>query len=135
MKNFLSTNTCNYPKDSKIYDSQNEMVVGKMKIAYKGIQINKFVGLKSKMHSMLSDDGKESNTAKRINTAIVFNEFKACVRYFITNFHLSPSESPSITRIDGFYFIKKPFSFSRYLIFLCFHLSLFFLPVSHCFRA
>ena len=35
------------------------MVVGKMKDEYKGIQINnKFVGLKSKMHSVLSDDGK-----------------------------------------------------------------------------
>ena len=103
---------CNYPKDSKFYDSHNEMVVGKMKIPYERIQINKFVGLKSKMHSMLSDDGKESNTAKRINAAIVFNEFKVCVRYFLTNFHLSPSESPSTTRMDGFYFIKKPFSFS-----------------------
>ena len=28
------------------------------------------------MHFMLSDDGKESNTAKGINTATEFNEFK-----------------------------------------------------------
>ena len=52
------------------------MVVGKMKDEYKGIPINKFVGLKSKMHSVLSDDGKESNKAKGINTAAEFNEFK-----------------------------------------------------------
>ena len=52
------------------------MVVGKMKVEHKGIPIKKFVGLKSKMHSMLSDDGKESNTAKGINTATEFNEFK-----------------------------------------------------------
>ena len=45
------------------------MVVGKMKDEYKGIPINKFVGLKSKMDFLLSDDGKESNTAKGINTA------------------------------------------------------------------
>ena len=45
------------------------MVVGKMKDEYKGILINKYVGLKSKMHSMLSDDGQESNTAKGVNTA------------------------------------------------------------------
>ena len=49
------------------------MVVGKMKIIYRGIPINKFVGLKSKMHSMLSDDGKESNTAKGVNIATEFN--------------------------------------------------------------
>ena len=28
------------------------------------------------MHSQLLDDGKESNTAKGINTATEFNEFK-----------------------------------------------------------
>ena len=66
----------NFSKDSKFYDSQNELVVGKMKVVNKGILINKFVGLKSKMHYMLSDDGKESNTAKGVNTATEFNEFK-----------------------------------------------------------
>ena len=39
-------------------------------------KLDKFVGLKSKMHFMLSHDGKESNTAKGINTATEFNEFK-----------------------------------------------------------
>ena len=52
------------------------MVVGKMKGVYKEFLINKFVGLKSKMHSMLSDDGKESNTAKGVNITTEFNEFK-----------------------------------------------------------
>ena len=66
----------NFSKGSKFYDSQYKMVVGKMKVEHKGIPIKKFVGLKSKMHSMLSDDGKESNTAKGINTATEFNEFK-----------------------------------------------------------
>ena len=46
-----------------------------MKAVNKGIPINKFFGLKSKMYSMLSD-GKESNTAKRVNIATEFNEFK-----------------------------------------------------------
>ena len=52
------------------------MVVGKMRVVYKGIPINKFVGLKSKMYFLLSDDGKESNTAKGINISTEFNEFK-----------------------------------------------------------
>ena len=38
----------NVSKDSKFYDNENEMIVSKMKIVYKGIPINKFVGLKSK---------------------------------------------------------------------------------------
>ena len=66
----------NFSKNSKFYDSQNEMVVGKMKIVCKGIPIGKFVRLKSKMHSLLSDDGKESNTSKGINITTEFNEFK-----------------------------------------------------------
>ena len=41
------------------------MVVGKIKVVYRGVLINRFVGLKSKMRSMLSDDGKEYNTAKK----------------------------------------------------------------------
>ena len=66
----------NFSKDSKFYDNQNEMVVGRMKAVYRGIPINTFVGLKSKMHSMISDDGKESNTAKGVNIATEFNEFR-----------------------------------------------------------
>ena len=59
----------NFSKDSKFYDGQSEMIIGKMKDVYKRIPINKFVGLKSKMHSVLSDHGKESNTAKGIKNA------------------------------------------------------------------
>ena len=66
----------NFSKESKFYDSQNEMVIGKMKVVNKGILINKLVGLKSKMHSLLSNDGKESNTARGVNIATEFNEFR-----------------------------------------------------------
>ena len=47
-----------------------------MKGESKGKIIDEFVGLKSKMYSMVSDDGKESNTAKGVNIATEFNEFK-----------------------------------------------------------
>ena len=52
------------------------MVVGKIKVVYKEILINKFVGLKSKMLLILSDDGKKSSTAKEVNIATEFNEFR-----------------------------------------------------------
>ena len=38
----------NVSKDSKFYNNENELVVSKMNVAYKGIPIDKFVGLKSK---------------------------------------------------------------------------------------
>ena len=65
MKNFFKHKNLfdfsNFSKDSRFYDNHNEMVIG----------------LKSKTHSMLSDDGKESNTVKGVNIATEFNEFKA----------------------------------------------------------
>ena len=66
----------NYPEDSKFFDQANKKVTGKMKDESKGKIIDEFVGLKSKMYSMVSDDGKESNTAKGVNIATEFNEFK-----------------------------------------------------------
>ena len=38
--------------------------------------IDEFVGLKSKMYSIKNIDGEESNTAKWVNIATEFNEFK-----------------------------------------------------------
>ena len=43
---------------------------------HKRKSIDKFVELKSKMHSMLSDNGKESNTAKGVNIATEFKEYE-----------------------------------------------------------
>ena len=66
----------NFLKDSKFCDSQYKMAVDKMKVEHKGTPIKGFVGLKSKMHSMLSNDSNVSNTAEEMNTATEFNEFK-----------------------------------------------------------
>ena len=49
----------NYPKDSEFFNPANEKVIGKMKDVYKGEPIRKFVGIKSKIHCILLDDGKE----------------------------------------------------------------------------
>ena len=47
-----------------------------MKDVSEGKVIDEFVGLKSKMYSMKNINGKESNTAKGVNIATDFNEFK-----------------------------------------------------------
>ena len=47
-----------------------------MKDMSEGKIIDEFVGLKSKMHFMKNIDGKESNTAKGMNIATEFSEFK-----------------------------------------------------------
>ena len=58
----------NYSKDSKCFDPVNEKVIGKMKDVSERKINEEFVGLKLLMHSMKNINGKESNTAKRVNT-------------------------------------------------------------------
>ena len=65
-----------YPKDSKFLDKTNKKVIGKMKDDFGGVIVDEFVGLKSKMYSIKKIDGKECNTAKGVNIATEFNEFK-----------------------------------------------------------
>ena len=66
----------NYPEDSKFFDPTNKKVIGKMKDVLEGKATGEFVGLKSKLHSMKTNDGKQSNTAKGVNIATEFNEYK-----------------------------------------------------------
>ena len=66
----------NYREDSKFFYQDNKEVIGKMKDESEGKIIGEFVRLKSKTHSMKNIDGKESNTAERVNIATEFNEFK-----------------------------------------------------------
>ena len=47
-----------------------------MKDESEGKIIGQFVGLKSEVYSLKNIDGKESNTAKGVNIATEFNEFK-----------------------------------------------------------
>ena len=47
-----------------------------MKDGYGGVIIDQFIGLKSKMYSIRKINGSESSTAKGVNIATEFNEFK-----------------------------------------------------------
>ena len=47
------------PQDSNFFDSANKKVIGKIKDKFKGEIITKFVGLKSKMYSLIAVDGEE----------------------------------------------------------------------------
>ena len=47
-----------------------------MKVEKEGKINDEFVGLKSKMCSIKNIDGKESNSAKGVNIATEFSEFK-----------------------------------------------------------
>ena len=66
----------NYSKDSKFFNETNKRVIEKMKDKFGGVLIIEFVGLKSKMYSIKKIDGKEHNTAKGVNIATEFDNFK-----------------------------------------------------------
>ena len=63
-------------KDSKLLDDTNKTAIGKMKDEFGGVIIDEFTGLKSKMYSMKKINSKEHNTAKGVNIATEFDEFK-----------------------------------------------------------
>ena len=61
----------NFPKRSKYYCDENKKIVGKMKDEYSGKSILKFVGLKSKMYSILDESSNEKSTNKGHNAFVV----------------------------------------------------------------
>ena len=65
----------NCPKSSKYYCDENKKIVRKTKDEYGGKSSLKFVGLKSKMHSILDESSNEKSTNKGHNAFIEFQEF------------------------------------------------------------
>ena len=53
-----------YPLDSMFFDSVNKKVIGKMKDEFQGKIISEFVGLKSKMYSLIAVEDEEVKKAK-----------------------------------------------------------------------
>ena len=63
----------NYPEDSNIFDLVNKTVIGKMKDEVKGKIISEFVGLKSKMYSVVIVNNEEIKKAKGVKNNVVKN--------------------------------------------------------------
>ena len=71
-KNFFDFSE--YRLDSKFFDPLDKKVLGKMKDEFKGKIISEFVGLKSKMYSLISIDDAKAK-AKGLNEKIRHKEF------------------------------------------------------------
>ena len=56
-----------YPLNSKFFDPTIKKVIDQMKDEFKGKIISEFVGLKSKISSLISIDNKEVTKAKGVN--------------------------------------------------------------------
>ena len=64
-----------YQNNFDYYDTPNKKVSGKIKDEFNGVKIVEFVGLKSKMYSLISSDDKEVDKAKGINKKLRHNEY------------------------------------------------------------
>ena len=62
-----------YPQDSKFCDPVNKKAIGKMIDKFKGKMITEFVGLKSKMYSLIAESSEEIKKAKGVNKNVVKN--------------------------------------------------------------
>ena len=63
-----------YDKDSVYYCDSNKKALGKMKDEFNGSKTDEFVGLKSKMYSLISSDW-EVNKAKGVNLKLKHKEY------------------------------------------------------------
>ena len=59
-----------YPLNSKFFDPANKKVIGKIKDEFKGKIINGFIGLKSKMYSLIDLEDEKVTKAKGVNKKI-----------------------------------------------------------------
>ena len=64
-----------YPKYSVYYDISNKKLLGKMKDEFNRAKISEFIGLKSKMYSLISADNKQVNKAKGVNKKLRHKEY------------------------------------------------------------
>ena len=74
----------NYDKDHPNYDTSNDLVPGKFKDEMGGKPITEFVGLRSKMYSIKTQEGTEKKTAKGVLKAvkekdITHENYKQCL--------------------------------------------------------
>ncbi|HEY9759014.1 MAG TPA: hypothetical protein V6C97_27850 [Oculatellaceae cyanobacterium] len=60
-----------FPIDHPLYDLKNKDVIGKFKDECTGIRIREFVGLRSKMYALMTEDMKEKKTAKGIGKSAI----------------------------------------------------------------
>ena len=69
----------NYSTKLKYYDNSKKLVIGKMKDETKGVAIEEFVGLNSKMYSLVLDNSqykKAKSVNRNVIAAIRYNECK-----------------------------------------------------------
>jgi len=97
-----------YPKNSKFYEKTNKEIIGKFKDEAASFVIKEFVWIRSKMHSYIKDNNKNSRTAKKIWLRSISNKeiTKTClvVNKCITRWKKSESNIINLGAMNGIQF-------------------------------
>jgi hypothetical protein len=67
-------NFSDFPKNNQFHGDENKKVIGKMKMEEINTPISEFIGLRSKMYSILYDHGVSKKTAKGVQSSVKNNE-------------------------------------------------------------
>ena len=116
--------TSNYPKEHFLFSNANKKVIGKFKDETGGLPITEWIGLRAKMYSILTEDGKEKKTGKGIKKSVLKKEikhqdFKDCLfqqreyKHSMMNFR---SECHQVYTIKQTKKSLSPFDDKRYIL-------------------
>ena len=114
----------NFPKDHPNYSKTNEKVLGKMKDETGGVPSKEFVGLRSKMYSLLLSDGTDKTTAKGVKTSYVKKHmkhdlYKKCLftkQPTTASFTIFQSHNHQIQTVDVTKVALSPYDDKRFLL-------------------
>ena len=91
----------NCPKDSKYYNGENNLLVGKTKDETKVGPIRGFIWLKSKMYTFITEDNHESKKEKDIMKNVVDDELKyEDYKNVLFNRSYNPNHNIELNRIN-----------------------------------
>jgi hypothetical protein len=116
--------TSDYPKDHPNYSTEQCKVIGKFKDECNGDPVLEFVGLRSKMYSLLTKGGKEKATAKGINTSfqrkhIKHDLYRRCLFESVTTnatYHQIGSSNHQLSTNKIVKSALSPYDDKRYLL-------------------
>ena len=96
-----------YPQDSIFFDPvNNKKVIGKTKDKFKGKIITEFVGLKSKMYSLIAIDGQFNKKMVKRNMKIIQSKLYRIGTYGVCKISLSCFDDKRYILDNGIIFIK-----------------------------
>jgi hypothetical protein len=121
--------TSNYPPDHPLYSKENERSLGAFKDEGAGRGFRQFVGLRSKMYSLLQPDGKEKITAKGIKTSYAKKNLRHAlylkclhdVEQTTAAFKNIRSHHHVLRTVDVNKIALSPYDDKRYLLFRNYH--------------